>query len=119
MPMKLLYLENHPHFLRAVTQEFLYEYEVVAVSSIRQAKEAITDEQFDLILVDFDLDGEKGDEFVKFLRAQHYECPIIAVSSHEKGNEALMQAGANAQCSKMTFSKVQQVIQSLLNPIPQ
>ena len=39
--------------------------------------------------------------------------PIIAVSSHEAGNAALLKAGASAVCSKMEFHHIEQVIGGL------
>jgi len=68
-----------------------------------------------LDLQDFDLDDGKGDEFVRECRAAHPKLPIIAVSSHEAGNAALMKAGASAICSKMEFQRIEKIIEAL-NP---
>ena len=70
---------------------------------------------FDLILADYDLDDGKGEEFVRECRAAHPGLPIIAASSHEAGNTALVRAGASAVCSKMEFHHIEQVIGGLIH----
>ena len=68
---------------------------------------------FELILSDYDLDDGKGEEFVRECRATNPRLPIIAVSSHDAGNAALVRAGATAVCSKMEFDRIQMVIEGL------
>ena len=63
-----------------------------------------------MVLSDYDLDDGKGEEFVRERRAAHPLLPIIAVSSHEAGNAALVAAGASAVCSKREFDRIQKVI---------
>ena len=63
-----------------------------------------------MVLSDYDLDDGKGEEFVRECRASHPRLPIIAVSSHDAGNAALVAAGASAVCSKMEFDGIQKVI---------
>ena len=63
-----------------------------------------------MVLSDYDLDDGKGEEFVRECRATHPLLPIIAVSSHDAGNAALVAAGASAICSKMEFDRIQNVI---------
>ncbi len=111
--MKILYLENHAIFARQVISQFLTAHSVTVVPSLAEARAAIASGAFELILIDFDLDDGKGDEFVRECRLQFPELPIIAVSAHEAGNAALKKAGASAVCSKMDFDRIQQVIDSL------
>ncbi len=68
---------------------------------------------FDLVLSDYDLDDGKGDAFVRECRVTYPRLPIIAVSSHEAGNAALVAAGASAVCSKMEFDRIHAVIGEL------
>jgi DNA-binding response OmpR family regulator len=111
--MKILLIENHPHFAKAVVKEFLSEHEVVIAPSIRVAKENLSEVDFDLFLSDYDLDDGKGDEFVLHLREIGNSKPVVAISSHEKGNTAILAAGANKICSKMEFRKINEVITGL------
>lgn len=111
--MKILYLENHAVFAEQVTRQFLKEHSVTVVPTIAAARGALTSGTYELVLSDYDLDDGKGDEFVRECRARHPALPIIAVSSHEAGNSALLRAGASAVCGKMEFNRIQEVINDL------
>lgn len=104
----LLYLEDHEVFARGVKDLMLSEYEVMWVTHITEAKAQwiAAPCPFDVVLCDYDLPQGKGTEFVLWLRDQGERVPIIAVSSHEDGNEVLMSAGANAICSKMDIAQI-------------
>lgn len=111
--MKILYLENHAVFAQQVTQQFLRAHCVTVVPSLAAARIALEADSFDLVLSDYDLDDGKGDTFVRECRSAHPRLPVIAVSSHEAGNVALVAAGASAVCSKMDFDRIQEVIGKL------
>lgn len=111
--MKILYLENHAVFAQQVTQQFLRAHCVTVVPSLAEARTMLASGRFDLVLSDYDLDDGKGETFVRECRAKHPRLPIIAVSSHEVGNAALVAAGASAICSKMEFDRIEQVIGGL------
>ena len=108
--VNILYLENHAVFAQQVIQQFLSAHCVTIVPSLSAARSALASGGFDLVLSDYDLDDGKGEEFVRECRASHPQLPIVAVSSHEEGNAALVAAGASAVCSKMQFDRIQQVI---------
>lgn len=108
--MKILLLENHSHFAKAVVKEFLSEHEVTVLPSVAEAKDILGKVEFDLFMSDFDLDDGKGVEFVAYLRSTGNEKPVIAISSHERGNQALLEAGASAICSKMEFRNISDVL---------
>jgi DNA-binding response OmpR family regulator len=113
--LKILYLENHPHFSKIVTSGFLAEYAAVTVvPNISDAKQLLSNETFDVALVDYDLDDGKGVEFVKFVKDLGLQLPIVACSSHENGNNELLAAGANAVCSKLNFKSIVSVIKSII-----
>ena len=112
--LNILYLENHAVFAAQVTQQFLSLHEVLVVASLSAAREAWKPEVFDLMLADYDLDDGKGVEFVREVRARNATTPIIGVSSHDAGNEALLNAGASAICSKMDFDNICSVIERLI-----
>ena len=111
--MKILLVENHPHFSKAVVKEFLSEHDVIVVPSVEGACAQLLGGEFDLFMSDYDLDDGKGDEFVRHLRASGNEKPVIAISSHDRGNSAILAAGANVVCSKMEFRKITDVIAGL------
>lgn len=111
--VNILYLENHAVFAQQVVQQFLSAHRVTVVPSLLAARSAIASGGFDLVLSDYDLDDGKGEEFVRECRATQPRLPIIAVSSHDEGNAALVAAGASAVCGKMQFDRIQQVIGGL------
>ena len=111
--VNILYLENHAVFAEQVMRQFLREHRVTVVPSLAAARSTLAAGGFDLVLSDYDLDDGKGEDFVRECRASHPRLPVIAVSSHEAGNAALVAAGASAICSKMEFDRIQQVIRGL------
>jgi CheY-like chemotaxis protein len=108
--VNILYLENHAVFAEQVTRQFLSAHHVTVVPSLSAARSSLATGGFDLVLSDYDLDDGKGEEFVRECHATHPLLPIIAVSSHDVGNAALVAAGASAVCSKMEFDGIQKVI---------
>ena len=111
--MNILYVEHHAVFAANVVRRFLSQHSVTVAPSLSAARLALEAGSFDLLLVDYDLDDGKGEEFVRECRTAHPRLPIVAVSSHAEGNAALVRAGASAVCSKMEFDRIQQVIGSL------
>ena len=111
---RLLFVENHGTFASIVMEQFLSNYQVTRVPSVGDAREAMKASEYVVALVDYDLDDDKGDVFVRELRAAGNDIPIIAVSSHSRGNSILIDAGANAICSKMKFSNIGAVIEGLI-----
>ena len=59
--MNILYVENHAVFAASVVHQFLSQHSVTVVSGLSAAHRALKDGNFDLLLVDYDLDDGKGD----------------------------------------------------------
>lgn len=108
--MRILFLENHRIFAATVQREFLARHSVMVVPSLSAARQALQNADFDIFLVDYDLDDGKGDEFVRELRNSGRGKIVIEVSSHDAGNSALAAAGATAICNKMQFDQIEAVI---------
>ncbi|HEX8834688.1 MAG TPA: response regulator [Abditibacteriaceae bacterium] len=104
--MPILFVENHARFARIVAETFLSAHNVTVVPSIVAANTALSQATFDIALVDFDLDDGKGDELVATLIKKKDRPTIIAISSHEPGNQALLAAGADGVCSKLDFKNI-------------
>lgn len=111
--MKILYVENHAVFAANVIAQFLSRHVVTVVPSVAAARNALRTGDFDLMLVDYDLDDGKGDMLVKELTNCGKAVMAIGVSSHDEGNAALLRAGAVTVCSKMHFERIQTVIDSV------
>ena len=110
---KIMYIEDHEVFGAQVIRHILIDYEVNQVTSLAQAYSQweSSGSSYQLILCDYDLPDGKGSEFIERIRTQGISLPIIAVSSHEDGNQALLEARASAVCSKL------EIPGSLLNVI--
>lgn len=115
--MKLLLVENHQPFTAVVVPSFLSDHQVTVVPSCASARKAFSAGVFDAVLVDYDLDDGKGDTLVRWLSARTGP-PVIAISSHDAGNEALMRAGAIAVCSKLRFDRIGDVLRGIRNSTP-
>ena len=111
--MKILYVENHAVFAVQVCQQFLSGHTVRVVPTLAAARDALGADNYDVLIVDYDLDDGKGDELVRSCRILHPNLKIVAGSAHEAGNSALVKAGASAVCGKMEFDRIAEVIASL------
>ena len=114
--MRILFVENHDQFASVVIRAFLNKHEVTVVKNIASALDHFINNEYDVLLVDYDLDDGKGDRLVQSIRKDNLRVKIVAVSSHERGNEALLESGADAVCSKIEFSKIGDILESLTFP---
>ena len=96
--MNILYVENHAVFASNVIRQFLSQHAVTVVPSLAAARVALAAGDFQVALVDYDLDDGKGDELVRETHAQESHTSTIGVSSHDEGNATLLSAGADAAC---------------------
>ena len=115
--MRILFVENHAAFAAIVIRQFLPEHEVTVVPTVEEARRKVGEATFAAALVDYDLDDGKGTEFVAHLVSTGFAGPIIAVSSHEMGNAALLAAGAQATCPKTEFRNIRIVLARLTDQL--
>jgi len=108
--VKILYLEDQEAFADIVRRQFLAEHDVTIVATLAAARAVMELDKFDVLLADYDLPDGKGDAFVGEFHCRFPRCLIIAVSSHEAGNQALLNAGAMASCGKLDFSRIGSLI---------
>jgi DNA-binding response OmpR family regulator len=108
--MKILFVENHSIFAKQVIDCFLSTHKVTVVPTLAAARADLNMNQYDILLVDYDLDDGKGEELIRELRNKNSKLRIIGVSAHERGNSALLDAGADVICSKMNFDRIQEIL---------
>jgi DNA-binding response OmpR family regulator len=108
--MKILFVENHSIFAQQAIIHFLSAHQVTVVPSLSMARSSLAANQFNLMLVDYDLDDGKGEELVRELRKAGNKIRTVGVSAREEGNAALLHAGVDAICSKMEFNRIQELI---------
>jgi CheY-like chemotaxis protein len=109
----VLWVENHDVFARMAARQFLSSHDLTVVPSLVAAKGALAVGSFDAVLIDYDLDDGKGDELVGIIRRLPGRLPVVATSSHESGNAALLAAGADAACPKPRFREIEAVLRSV------
>jgi CheY-like chemotaxis protein len=108
----LLWVENHAGFVRVAGKQFLAAHALTVVPSLASARDALAAGTFDAVLLDYDLDDGKGAELIAFIRQLPAAPVVIATSSHEDGNAALLAAGADAVCAKAKFATIESVLAS-------
>jgi MazG family protein len=104
--MKILYVENHARFARITINQFLKEHDVTVATTAADAEGFLSHEAFDAVLVDYDLEDGNGIDVVRSALATNPRPRIIAISAKDPGNEALLDAGADAACSKLRFNNI-------------
>lgn len=57
--MRLLWLENNAKFVAVAHRTFLREYTICVVPSLVEARQRLSEDIFDAILLDYDLDDGK------------------------------------------------------------
>lgn len=88
----ILYLEDEINLLRQTTtvlEDFVNS--VFACSTTEQAYKIMKNKKVDVIVSDILLDGTTGIEFLKTLRADGFNTPVIFVTAHDK-SEFLLEA---------------------------
>jgi len=111
--MRLLWVENHAGFVRIAGKQFLSAHELTVAPSLAAARDALRAGAFDAVLLDYDLDDGKGTDLIALIRESHPVTVVVAVSSHEDGNAALLAAGADGVCSKGKFAGIESVLASV------
>ena len=111
--MNILWVENHQRFSQIAVRSFLAAHIVTVVPSLAAARQALSSGHFDIVMLDYDLDDGKGIELVAEIKTQSNKPLLIATSSHAMENQKLVDAGADAVCSKMDFANIEQVIRRL------
>ena len=111
--MNILWVENHQRFSQVAIKSFLAAHDVTVAPSVVAARQCLSETDFDLVMLDYDLDDGKGSELVREIICRPSRPQLVATSSHLFGNQALLNAGADAVCSKMDFANIEQVIAAL------
>jgi CheY-like chemotaxis protein len=69
----ILFVENHETFARTVAESFLPDQDVLFVGTLAEARRVLAARQdFDAVLVDYDLPDGKGTELLAHLQAGRF-----------------------------------------------
>ncbi len=102
---KVFILDDHPLMRQGIARLIDQEKDLIVCGEAGNAKEAlgaISLFQPDLIILDISLHDSNGLEFLKDLRAQEFEMPVLVVSMHDQFlyAERALRAGANGYLMK-------------------
>lgn len=102
---KILIIEDHPMFRERVAQVINAEDDMQLVAeadTIESARAALSNSEVNFLIVDVSLAGENALSFVKELREQKNETPILVLSMHEESiyAERALRSGANGYITK-------------------
>ncbi|NQV13841.1 response regulator [bacterium] len=83
--LTVLVVEDDPGSLKLMYLYLKNDFIILSANSVESAKQQISDNEVDIILLDLSLEGdEHGLDFVRFLRKEKawMKLPVIAVSAH-------------------------------------
>jgi CheY-like chemotaxis protein len=116
--MRLLWVEDHATFVRVAGRQFLSAHAVTVAASLAEARSALAEQPFDAVLLDHDLPDGAGTTLLDFLRQLPNRPVVVAVSSHDAGNRALLQAGADGACPKGRFAEIEPALARAVAALP-
>lgn len=113
---RILLVEDDPEqadlFARVLT---LKGYDVVTALDSEAALARLREGTFDLVLLDWDLPGIKGDAFIYLLKVEHPQLKTMLFSNHADIAEAARASGADAWMVKSDgIAKLREIIGELL-----
>ena len=122
-PIRILLVDDNPHFLEAA-RVFLHVHEARAVvETATNAEEAIEKSrhlEFDVILLDLNLDDRFGLDLIPHFREHlpHVKIIVLSIMSGAAYRAASLQAGADAFVDKITMNRtlVPTILQQMDRP---
>ncbi len=91
MQAKIVIIEDEPDLLELLEYQLGKEYEVMGFVDPKRVRAFLDEEGADLLIVDRNLGGVEGSEFVKELRSEGYDVPVIFLSA--KGSDRDIEEG--------------------------
>jgi two-component system, NtrC family, nitrogen regulation response regulator NtrX len=85
----ILVVDDEPAARYGLRRALEAKYRVAEVDSAEGAREALTREQPDLVLLDVVLPGQSGIEFLRWMREQGSETPVLMVSALDTAKTAV------------------------------
>lgn len=104
MRNKILAIDDDELFLSGLELTLAKDHELVKVTDIPGAIQAMLSSKFDLVLLDMNIPEVSGLEFLKILRQRHRQLPVIMLTGDSKPDSiiAAMKAGADDYVIKGT-----------------
>lgn len=103
---RVLFVEDNAEFTSTTRAAFLQPFDVATTRSVTGASALLRTTRYDFVLLDYDLADGKGTEVLAEARDWLSQPFVVATSSHDRGNTALLKAGAHDTCNKMEFQHI-------------
>src|ERR1700737_2586663 len=113
----ILIVDDEPAARYALRRALEARYRVAEADSAEAAREALPREQPDLVLLDVVLPGENGISFLRWMREQGSEVPVLMVSALDTAKtavEALQLGGADYLVKGFELEELRQRVANLL-----
>lgn len=108
--MKVLIVDDHPVVRRGVRQILVDEFDdcqVVEAHNARQLMQLVSEQEWDIVLLDISLPDRNGLDVLKDLRVEHPELPVVILSMHPEDQFAVrvLRAGGVGYVTKESASE--------------
>jgi two-component system invasion response regulator UvrY len=108
--MKVLIVDDHPVVRRGVRQILVDEFDdcqVVEAHNARQLMQLVSEQEWDIVLLDISLPDRNGLDVLKDLRVEHPELPVVILSIHPEDQFAVrvLRAGGVGYVTKESASE--------------
>ncbi|MEO6750352.1 MAG: response regulator transcription factor [Chthoniobacteraceae bacterium] len=119
--IRVLLVEDHPMFREHLAGLISREADMMVcgqTDNVRDAMRLVLDEKPNLAIVDITLKDASGLEFLKDMRAQEIQMPVLVLSMHEESlyAERILQAGAKGYvCKNKAATEVMSAIRHVLS----
>jgi two-component system, NtrC family, nitrogen regulation response regulator NtrX len=113
----ILIVDDEPAARYGLRRALESKYRVVEADSAEAAREALTRERPDLLLLDVVLPGQSGIEFLRWMRGQGSEIPVLIVSALDTAKtavEALQLGAADYLVKGFELEELRQRVANLL-----
>src|SRR5271163_1449344 len=113
----ILIIDDEPAARYALRRALESKYRIAEADSAESAKEALPQEDPDLLLLDIILPGQDGLSFLQWLRAEGHEIPVLMVSALDtakKAVEALNLGAADYLVKGFELEELRQRVANLL-----
>src|ERR1700675_1705958 len=113
----ILIVDDEPAARYGLRRALESKYRVAEADSAEAAREALTREQPDLVLLDVVLPGQSGIEFLRWMREQGSELPVLIVSALDTAKtavEALQLGAADYLVKGFELEELRQRVANLL-----
>ena len=120
-PVRVLLVDDDPHIRHVIAQELLADDRILLVAqagSLREGRRKITQEVFDVLLVDLNLGDGSGFDLIEQVRVQRPTVEVVVISALEDEEHALraFELGANGYLVKNSwFGSFPQAVLQVVN----